>query len=196
MGELEARNKLIVTRFGEAQASRRLDLFDDLMAPDFIPHCQATPWVQIRSIDDFKRFLQEDWASVPDGHITPVLLIAEGGYVALYCIYAGTQTGHWGPIPPSNKRFELDFNGVFRLAGGKIAEFWITRDNLALLTQLGHWPPTQGAPPPASTQIRTAAISVKLTSCAIFTRQSVSSNDDLSYLSKSASMKMVSRANS
>jgi hypothetical protein len=30
---------------------------------------------------------------------------------------------------------------VIRLAGGKMAELWITWDNLAILTQLGHLPP-------------------------------------------------------
>jgi predicted ester cyclase len=147
MGEPEERNKLIVERFGEAQASRRLDFLDDLMAPDFVRHCQATPWVQIHSREDFKRFLEQDWGAVPDGRITPSLLVAESDYVALFGSYSGTQTGQWGPIPPSNKRFQLDFSGVFRLAGGKILELWITWDNLTLLTQLGHWPPAQGAPP-------------------------------------------------
>ncbi len=141
MGDLEEQNKSVVQRFGEAQNNRRLDLVDELVAPDFVRHCQATPWVEIRSREDFKRFLQQDWAAVPDGHITPRFVIAEGDYVAIYCTYAGTQTGQWGPIPPSGKRFELDFGGVVRLAGGKIAELWITWDNIAVLAQLGHWPP-------------------------------------------------------
>jgi hypothetical protein len=73
MGELELRNKRIVERFGEAQAIHRLDLLDDLMAPDFVRHCQATPWLQIHSREDFKRFLEQDWAAVPDGCIIPSL---------------------------------------------------------------------------------------------------------------------------
>jgi predicted ester cyclase len=52
-----------------------------------------------------------------------------------------TQTGQWGPLPPSGKRFEFDYSAVIRLAGGKMAELWITWDNLAILTQLGHLPP-------------------------------------------------------
>jgi steroid delta-isomerase-like uncharacterized protein len=141
MGDLEDQNKSVAQRFSEAVNSRRLDLLDDLVAPDFVRHCQATPSVRVRSLEDFKRFLEEDWAGAPDGQFTARFMVAEGNLVALYCTYAGTQTGPWGPIPPSGKRFELDFSGVFRMAGGKIAELWITWDNLALLTQLGHWPP-------------------------------------------------------
>jgi len=141
MGQLEELNKSIVQRFGEAQNNHRLDLLDDIVAPGFVRHCQATPWVQIRSLEDFKHFLKEDRAAVPDGQVTPRFLLAEGDYVAIYCTYAGTHTGQWGPIPPTQKRFNLDISGVLRLAGGKIVELWITWDNLTVLTQLGQWPP-------------------------------------------------------
>jgi steroid delta-isomerase-like uncharacterized protein len=147
MGDLEERNRSVVRRFGEAVNNRRLDLLDELVAPDFVRRSQATPWVQICSRDDFKRFLQEDWAGVPDGQTSVRFLLAEGECVAFYNTYAGTQTGQWGPIPPTNKRFELEISGVFRIADGRIAELWITWDNLALLTQLGHWPPPGQASP-------------------------------------------------
>jgi predicted ester cyclase len=141
MAALEELNKSVVQRFGEAQQARKLDLLDELVAPDFVRHCQATPWVEIRGLDEFKRLIQEDRAAVPDGRVTPRFLIAEGDYVAMYCTYTSTHTGQWGPIPPTDKRFELDISGVIRLASGKIAELWITWDNLAVLTQLGRWPP-------------------------------------------------------
>jgi len=36
---------------------------------------------------------------------------------------------------------QLDVSGVFRLRDGKLAELWVTWDNLAALAQLGHFPP-------------------------------------------------------
>lgn len=140
MGDMENQNKSIVRRFGEALNRRQLDMLDGVVATDFVRHSQATPWIQIRSLAEFRRFLQEDWAGVPDGQTTPRFLVAEEDLVAVYGTYAGTQTGQWGPLPPSGKHFELEMSGVFRIAGGKIAELWITWDNLALLTQLGHAP--------------------------------------------------------
>lgn len=138
MGDLEAQNKSIARRFGDALNSRNLNALDDVVDPGFVRHSQATPGIAIRSLEEFKRFLQDDWAGVPDGQTSVRFLIAEGDLVALYCTYAGTQTGQWGPLPPSGKRFELDFCGVFRITCGKIAELWITWDNLTLLRQLGH----------------------------------------------------------
>lgn len=141
MGELETVNKSIVERFGEAMNSRRSELFDDLLTPDFVRHCQATPGLDIRDREAFKRFMEADWAGVPDGRIKSRMMVAEGDRVAFWNTYIGTQTGPWGPLPPSHKPFQFDFGGVARLTGGRIAELWVTWDNLVILSQLGYWPP-------------------------------------------------------
>jgi steroid delta-isomerase-like uncharacterized protein len=138
MRELEERNKSVVARFGEAVAAGRMDLLEELVAADFVRHCQATPWWDVRSRADFKRFLEEDRAAVPDSCITPRLLLAEGDLVAVWANYAGTQTGAWGQLPTTNKRFDVEVGMVFRLAEGRIAELWVTWDNLSMLKQLGH----------------------------------------------------------
>ncbi len=144
MGDLESRNKAVVLRLGEALNGHRLDLLDDLVAPDFVRHCQATPAVKVQNLEEFKRFLREDWTGAPDGQSKVRFLLAEGEFVALYWTYTGTQTGPWGPIPPSGRRFDLDVSGIFRLADEKVSELWVTWDNLAVLTQLGHSPPLRG----------------------------------------------------
>jgi hypothetical protein len=33
---------------------------------------------------------------------------------------------------------------VFRLSEGRVAEMWVTWDNLSMLMQLGHWSPPGG----------------------------------------------------
>jgi predicted ester cyclase len=144
MGDVENRNKSVLVRFGEALNNRNLDMLDDLVLPDFVRHSQATPWIEVRSLDQFKRHLEDDWKGVPDQQTAMRFQVAEGDLVALYCTYAGTQTGQWGPLPPSGKRVEFDFSAVFRLAGGKIAELWIVWDNLAIMTQLGLMPAMPG----------------------------------------------------
>jgi predicted ester cyclase len=137
MAELEERNKALLRRFVEALNQHNLDALDALVVPDFVRHCQATPGLEIRSLGAFKRFLVEDRASVPDGRQTVRFLVAEGDFVAMYCTYSGTQTGQWGPVPPTGKHVEFDFSGVVRVCSGRLAELWITWDNLVILTQLG-----------------------------------------------------------
>jgi hypothetical protein len=46
----------------------------------------------------------------------------------------------WGPFPPSGRKAQFDFGAVFRIEAGKIAEWWVTWDNLKILRALGHLP--------------------------------------------------------
>lgn len=108
------------------------------MAPNVVRHCQATPNVDVKSLQEFKEFLRQDAAVFPDSTQTLKHLVAEGDLVAVWVTYAGTQRGQMGPFPPSGGRMEVDFGAVLRIEDGKIAEMWVTWDNMAALAQLGH----------------------------------------------------------
>jgi steroid delta-isomerase-like uncharacterized protein len=136
-------NKALVRRFGEAMNARRPDLLDDIVARDFVRHCQATPQVDVRSLQEFKEFLKQDDAVFPDSVQTLRHQVAEGDLVAVWVTYEGTQKGPMGPFPASGKRMQLDFAAFLRVHDGKIAEMWVTWDNMAALAQLGHLPPSQ-----------------------------------------------------
>ena len=135
-------NKAVIRRFLEAWNNRRPEAFDELIAPDVVRHCQATPAVKISSLDQLKEFLQQDTATFPDSRQTIVHMVAEGDLVGLWATYDGTQRGPIGPLPASGARTQFDFGAVFRMADGKIAEWWVTWDNLTILQQLGHMPAT------------------------------------------------------
>jgi steroid delta-isomerase-like uncharacterized protein len=138
--ELE-RNKDLVRRNAEALNNRDVTEVEATMAADLVRHSQATPELEIRSLEQFKEFLQEDWATFPDSRITITHLVAEGDLVAIWGTYAGTQQGQMGPFPATGNRMELDIAGVFRIEDDKIAEIWVTWDNVAGLAQLGLMPP-------------------------------------------------------
>ena len=132
--------KKLIRRFWEAMNTRQLDVLDELLAPNVIRHCQATPELNVRSCEDFKEFCRQESASFPDSLQTIRHLVAEGSLVAVWSTYEGTQKGQFGSFPPSGKKFSVDFGAVFRMENGKIAEWWLTWDNTVILTQLGHLP--------------------------------------------------------
>jgi steroid delta-isomerase-like uncharacterized protein len=136
-------NKFLVRRFGEAMNTRQYQLLDELVAPDFPRHCQATPEINVRSLQEFKDFLKQDAATFPDSVQTLRHILAEGDLVAVWATYEGTQKGQMGPFPPSGKKMRIDFAAVLRVENGRIAEMWVTWDNMAVLTQLGHLPVPQ-----------------------------------------------------
>lgn len=138
---LEAQNKSLVNRFGEVSNARNFDAIRDLLAPDFVRHCQATPDVVVKNREQFLEYLKADAVVFPDSRQTLEHLIAEGDLVAFWIKYEGTQEGQMGPFPPSHKMMQLDVGGVFRIRDGKLAELWVTWNTLAALAQLGHFPP-------------------------------------------------------
>lgn len=135
-----AQNKILVRRFEEAMNTLQLRVLDEIIAPNFVRHCQATPNLDIRSLEQFKDFLRQDLTVFPDNTQTFTQLIAEGNMVAAWATYEGTQLGQMGSFPPSGKRVRFDFGAILRVEHGKLAELWITWDNLTILAQLGYLP--------------------------------------------------------
>ncbi len=142
--ELEA-NKETVRKFSEAVNQLDYNALDAIVLPNFVRHSQATPDVAVKSLEEFKQFVKINAEVMPDMKGEILMMAAEGELVAAYVNFTGTQTGPMGPFPASGKKMESKTMAFFRLQDGNIAELWIEWDNLATLTQLGHFPPT----PPA-----------------------------------------------
>ena len=64
-------------------------------------------------------------------------ILTEGDKVAVRLTQSGTHTGSVRGIPPTGKRFSVDYVHWFRIADGKVAELWAVRDDLSRLAQLG-----------------------------------------------------------
>jgi steroid delta-isomerase-like uncharacterized protein len=137
---LEA-NKEVVRQFGEAVNANNYDTLDEIVTANFIRHSQATPEVKIRSLEEFKQFAKVSSESMPDMRGEIEMMIAEGDFVAIYATFTGTQKGPMGPFPATDKTMKSKTMAIFRLENGKVAELWIEWDNLAMLSQLGHFPP-------------------------------------------------------
>lgn len=130
----------LIRRFEEAMNSRKLEMLDDIVADDFVRHCEATPDFDVRSLEDFKEFLRHNTTSFPDNVQTFVQVVVEGDRAGIWTTYEGTQEGPLGPFPATGRQVHFDFGGVLRVENGKIAELWVTWDNMTILSQLGHLP--------------------------------------------------------
>jgi steroid delta-isomerase-like uncharacterized protein len=138
--QLKANKSLIMT-FVEATNNADWAAFDSLLTDDFTRHCDATSGVVIDSREAFVELQEGFLASTPDQEIITEFMLAEGDMVAAYATYAGTQTGPLGDLPASGKYAEMKFITIFRIENGQIAELWVEWDNMAMLMQLGHFPP-------------------------------------------------------
>jgi steroid delta-isomerase-like uncharacterized protein len=129
-------NKVIVCRLGEEVYNEgNLDVVDELVAADVFNH-PAVPEHQY-GIDGFKHVIVWVRQFSSDVHYGIDDIIAEGDKVAVRMTQSGTHTGTVRDIPPTGKRFSVDYVHWFRLADGKVAELWAVRDDLSRMQQLG-----------------------------------------------------------
>jgi len=139
--KLEEDNKAVVMQVVEAMNNLDYETTSELFVEDYLRHCQATPEVTITNRDDFIVLMKNFGGAFPDGRVRIDMLIGEGDLVAFWGSYLGTHTGPMGDIPATGKKIDSEMGGVHRVVDGKIAETWVTWDNVALLTQLGLYPP-------------------------------------------------------
>lgn len=138
--QLEA-NKDLVRQFTEATNAADWDALSEIVAEDFTRHSAATAGPEVTSRDEFIELQKSFLVSSPDQRVTMQQLIAEGDRVAGLATYSGTQTGPIGDMPATGNTVEIPFLGMFRIESGRIAELWVEWDNVAMLTQLGLFPP-------------------------------------------------------
>ncbi len=135
------KNKELVAEVFAVIEAGNFDKLDQYIAADYVRHCQATPDVNVTSLEGLKEFLKGDLETVSDPKMVVHRLLAEDDLVAFWATYSGIQDGPMGPFPATGKRMELDFAGMHRIADDKIVETWVIWDNLTGLTQLGLFPP-------------------------------------------------------
>jgi len=119
--------------------------FKAAISPNYVRHCQAMPpgLQELHGTDEFFGFLAEWLEAVPDYTDTITNMIADGDRVAYVSTMAGTHTGPLGDLPATGKSFTLVNIIIQRLEDGKIAETWVSWDNVAFLSQLGLMPGAQ-----------------------------------------------------
>ena len=135
------KNKELVAEVFAVIEAGNFENLDQFIAADYVRHCQATPDVQVTSLDELKEFLVHDLETVSDPKMVLHRMVAEDDLVAFWATHSGIQDGPMGPYPATGKRMELDFAGMHRIADDKIVETWVIWDSLTGLKQLDLFPP-------------------------------------------------------
>jgi len=144
--EVEEQNMAVVLGAHAALASGDFEGFKAVLAPNYVRHCQAMPpaFQELEGTEEFLAFIQDFRTAVPEYEDTITQMIAQGDKVAYVSTLKGVQTGPMGDLPAMGKEFTLANIIIQRLEDGKVAETWISWDNVAFLSQLGHFPQPPG----------------------------------------------------
>ena len=124
-------NKAIGRKFIEAYNKRNLDLFDDLLAPDYFDHTSKV------GPEGLKQLMNMAFKAFPDFHETIEDIIAEGDKVWVRITFTATHKGEWMGIAPTGKKITTEMVDIFRIANGKLVEYRDVNNNLDFLKKLG-----------------------------------------------------------
>jgi steroid delta-isomerase-like uncharacterized protein len=141
---MSAANKELSRRFTELFSTGDEALTEQLLSPAIAFH-GTTGDGEVIGIDEMKAFVAGYRRAFPDARSTVEDQVAEGDKVVTRWRARGTHRGELGPIPPTGREFEIEGVTIERIAGGRIAEVWVARDELGLLRQLGLVPEPKAA---------------------------------------------------
>lgn len=130
-------NKELVRRFVDGLNQRNLDVFDELLARDFVDH---TP---VPGVPPTREGWKSNYpmAAFPDLQIHIEDLVAEDGRVAVRSRVVGTHQGEFMSVPPTGKEVSTLNITIFGIDDGKIIEKWTVFDALGMMVQVGAIPP-------------------------------------------------------
>jgi len=147
---LEA-NKAIALRLVEVFNSRRLDLLEDVLHPEF----------RGRGISAFapdepevgpgarRKLYEMFYQAIPDARAEVLDVVAEGDKVVLVDRFGGTHRGEFFGSPGTGNHIEWTAIHIYTIRDGKILEDAVMTDSLAIMQQIGlarkAWPATKQA---------------------------------------------------
>jgi steroid delta-isomerase-like uncharacterized protein len=132
-------NKALVQRHYELVNLRQNDAAYQLCSSDMIFHLANNDM----SIEQSKILDAMLFTAFPDLTFTIEDIIAEGNKVAFRITLKGTHLGDFIGYEPTGKKIEYTNSNWFKVANGKLTEYWGTSDRLLLFQQLGIRPPTE-----------------------------------------------------
>lgn len=113
-------------------------VFDKYASPNFVEHQYGFIPPNAEGV---KKAINSLHNAFPDFSLTIEDMIIEGDKVWGRMTGRGTHKKQFGPIPPTNKKFEITVIDIMRFKDEKLIEHWGVPDRLALMEQLGMKPP-------------------------------------------------------
>ena len=92
---------------------------------------------ELISSETFRQRVEMFRRSFPDLVVTPQVMVANGDYVAVHLTGRATHRGIFQGVPATGRSWSATCSAVYRVEDGRIADFWVNWDVLAILEQLG-----------------------------------------------------------
>jgi predicted ester cyclase len=109
-------------------------LLDHIFSANYVYHNVVVPYAHDRVSN--KAFMKTMFIAFPDQRLTIEDIVVSGDRVAVRSTITGTQLGPFGALPATGRHVRYTSTTIFRIADGRIVEWWDSFDALALMKQL------------------------------------------------------------
>jgi len=143
MSDLET-NKAIALRLIEVFNSRRLDLLEDVLHPEFRGRGMSALAPDEPEVGPGARrkLYEMFYEAIPDARGEVLDVVAEDDKVVLVDRFGGTHRGEFLGRPGTGDHIEWLAMHIYTIRDGKVLEDAYLRDELAIMQQLGPVPST------------------------------------------------------
>jgi len=124
--------KTLARRFVEEIFNeRKTEAANNFVTSDIVYHGMAE---EVRSLEDFKKWVAEDLSAFPDMKITVVDEFGEENKLAIKWTLKATHEKDFADFPATHKKFEAQGVEILHFEGDKIKEAW-TFSDLSVLAE-------------------------------------------------------------
>jgi steroid delta-isomerase-like uncharacterized protein len=123
----------VAMKFYEVYNDHKLELLDEILAPDYVGHVNAH---DIQGAEAAKGFIGGFLQGIPDSHYEVVDTLTSGNKVVARWVCTGTQTGNFYGMEPSGKSINVTGITIFEIINGQINQLWNNWDQFTLVQQL------------------------------------------------------------
>lgn len=141
MSTIEQNKRLITRYFDEVWNQGKLEVLNELIAPNYINHSPGAPNPK-PGPEGLKPIVEALRKGMPDVHYTIQDMVVTSDKVAVRLEMTGTHTGNFFGLAPTGKQVTVSQFQIERIENGKIVEHWRQTDDLGLMRQLGLLPST------------------------------------------------------
>ena len=125
-------SKTVARRFVEEIFNeRKTEAAKNFVTSDIVYHGMAE---EVRSLEDFKKWVAEDLSAFPDMKITVVDEFGEENKLAIKWTLKATHEKDFADFPATHKKFEAQGVEILHFEGDKIKEAW-TFSDLSVLAE-------------------------------------------------------------
>lgn len=111
------------------------DASADLLTEDFIANLPGLPG-PVHGRETWKLGAMSMWAGFPDLRIDIEDIFGVGDKVAVRIRFRGTHDGPFQGVAPTHRPVTFTSIEIYRVAGDKIAEEWVSPDMMGLMRQI------------------------------------------------------------